>query len=140
MLTDVVVYDKERGELSPGTGAPSSERMVNAIRSAPPGALYAMLEYGERVECYECMPLLEQKLLDSDEPDVREIAAWWLRRRPFGYGRAAVAMRTAVIEEDDAVRRSRAAEALGEFMDVRGLAALSQAAMEDESPRCAGLP
>jgi HEAT repeat protein len=132
MLPEVVVYDFERGELSVGTEAPTSERMVNAIRSAAPGTLYAMLEYGERVECYECIPLLEKKLLDSDNAETREIAAWWLRRRPFGYGRAAVAMRSAVIEDADPVRRSRAAEALGEFLDVKGLPALSQAAMEDD--------
>jgi HEAT repeat protein len=131
MLQPRPVYDVRRGELSPGTQAPTTQRMVNAIRSASPSALTAMLEYGERVECYECIPLLEARLLDSDEPETREIAAWWLRRRPFGYGRAAVAMREAVLEDDDPVRRARAAEALGEFLDVRGLPALQQAAMDD---------
>jgi hypothetical protein len=135
MLRERPVYDVHSGELSPGTQAPSTQRMVNAIRSASPSALTAMLEYGERVECYECIPLLEARLLDSDEPETREIAAWWLRRRPFGYGRAAVAMRGAVIGDDDPVRRARAAEALGEFLDVRGLPALQQAAMQDEESR-----
>jgi HEAT repeat protein len=128
-----VVYDRARGELSPGTDAPDRERMVNAIRSASVGSLTAMLEYGERVECFECIPQLEAKLLGSDSAKVREMAAWWLRRRPFGYGRAAVAMRHAVTDDPDAVRRSRAAEALGEFLDVRGLPALEQAALRDES-------
>jgi HEAT repeat protein len=127
-----VVYDKDQGELSPGTQAPAPERMANAIRSASPIALTAMLEYGERVECFECIPLLEQKLLGSDSAKVREMAAWWLRRRPFGYGRAAVAMRRVLTEDSDAVRRSRAAEALGEFLDVKGLPALEQAALADE--------
>jgi HEAT repeat protein len=127
-----VVYDRERGELSPGTEAPSSERMVNAIRSASPTALTAMLEYGERVECFECIPLLQSKLLQSGDSRVREIAAWWLRRRTFGYGRAAVAMRATLAEDADAVRRARAAEALGEFLDVRGLPALQEAVMNDD--------
>ena len=39
-----VVYDQKVGELSPGTSAPTPERMVNAIRSASPTALTALLE------------------------------------------------------------------------------------------------
>lgn len=130
-----VVYDREQGELSVGTKAPSRERMMNAIRSASPTGLTAVLEYGERVECLECIPLLETKLLESDDAKVREISAWWLRKRPFGYGRAAVRMRAVVIDDADATRRSRAAEALGEFMDVKGLPALTQAAMLDGEPQ-----
>jgi HEAT repeat protein len=128
-----VVYDQKRGELSPGTEAPTPERMVAAIRSASPTGLTALLEYGERVECMECIPLLQKKLLDSDKPQVREIAAWWLRKRPFGYARAAIRMRQVAVQDGDPVRRARAAEALGEFMDVRGLPALEHAAMLDES-------
>ncbi|MFI5309466.1 MAG: HEAT repeat domain-containing protein [Polyangiales bacterium] len=129
----VVVYDQKRGELSPGTQAPSLEEMMNSIRSASPTALTATLEYGERVECTECIPLLEGKLLDGENAKVREMAAWWLRQRPFGYGRAAVRMREVVAQDQDPVRRSRAAEALGEFLDVAGLPALEHAAMEDSS-------
>jgi len=128
-----VVYDRMRGELSPGTDAPTPERMVSAIRSASPTGLTALLEYGERVECMECIPLLQKKLLESDKPQVREIAAWWLRKRPFGYARAAVRMREVAMQDGDPVRRARAAEALGEFMDVKGLPALEHAAMLDDS-------
>jgi HEAT repeat protein len=92
-----------------------------------------MLEYGERVECMECIPLLERKLLVAEDARVREIAAWWLRRRPFGYGRIAVRVRSVLAEDADPVRRSRAAEALGEFLDVGGLPALSRAVLEDSS-------
>lgn len=126
-----VVYDRVQGELSPGTSAPTPERMVNAIRSASPTAMTALLEYGERVECMECVPLLEAKLLESKDARVREMAAWWLRRRPFGYGRAAASMREVVLEDADATRRARAAEALGEFLDVGGLPMLEQAASAD---------
>ena len=128
-----VVYDRERGELSPNTEAPSPERMVNAITSSSPTHMTALLEYGERVECMECIPLLQKKLLDSGEPRVREIAAWWLRKRPFGYARAAVKMRQVAMSDADPVRRARASEALGEFMDVKGLPALEHAAMLDDS-------
>jgi HEAT repeat protein len=107
--------------------------MVAGIRSASPTGLTALLEYGERVECMECIPLLQKKLLDSDKPQVREMAAWWLRKRPFGYARAAVKMREVAMQDGDPVRRARAAEALGEFMDVRGLPALEHAATLDDS-------
>ncbi len=127
-----VVYDRVQGELSPGTSAPTPERMVNAIRSASPTAMTALLEYGERVECMECVPLLEQKLLSSNDSRVREMAAWWLRRRPFGYGRAAASMRKVVVQDADPTRRSRAAEALGEFLDVGGLPMLEQAVSADD--------
>lgn len=129
-----VVYDRELGELSPGTEAPPAEQMENAIRSASPMALTAMLEYGERVECMQCIPLLEAKLLDAGDAKVREMAAWWLRRRPFGYARAAVRMREVLSQDGDPVRRSRAAEALGEFLDVSGLPALANAAAADAEP------
>jgi HEAT repeat protein len=130
-LTRHVVYDRVQGELSPGTSAPTPERMVNAIRSASPTAMTALLEYGERVECMECVPLLHAKLLESNDARVREMAAWWLRRRPFGYGRVAASMRRVVMEDADPTRRARAAEALGEFLDVGGLPMLQHAANAD---------
>ena len=130
-LTVHVVYDRKQGELSPGTSAPTPERMVNAIRSASPTAMTALLEYGERVECMECVPLLHAKLLESSDARVREMAAWWLRRRPFGYGRVAASMRRVVMEDASPTRRARAAEALGEFLDVGGLPMLEHAANAD---------
>ena len=131
MAPEVKVYDRARGELSVGTGAPGRERMVNAIKSASPTALYAMLEYGERVECFECIPLLEKKLLQSDNAQTREIAAWWLRRRSFGFGPIMKRMKTAAIEHSDPVMRERALQALGEFLDPYALPTLEQAATKD---------
>lgn len=126
-----VVYDRAKGELSPGTGAPKREQMKNAIRSASPTLLYAMLEYGERVECLECIPLLEKKLLSSDNAQTREIAAWWLRRRSFGFGPVMKRMRAAAVENSDPVMRERALQALGEFLDWHALPTLDQAATKD---------
>jgi hypothetical protein len=131
---EAVVYDRERGELSPGTQAPTSNAMLDTIENGSPMALTAVLEYGERVECLACIPKLETKLLSSGNADVREIAAWWLRRRPFGYARVAVKMRNTVIDSSNAVHRARAAEALGEFLDAGGVPALTQAAAEDAEP------
>jgi len=128
---ETVVYDRVRGELSPGTQAPTVEAMLGTIEDGTPMSLTAMLEYGERVECMACIPKLETKLLSSGNADVREIAAWWLRRRPFGYARIAVKMRNTLQDSSDPVHRSRAAEALGEFLDAGGVPALTQAVMED---------
>ncbi|MEY4581308.1 MAG: hypothetical protein RL701_6011, partial [Pseudomonadota bacterium] len=91
-LKPVVVFDRERGESSPGTSAPSRQQMLNAIKSSTPTRLYATLEYGERVECFECIPVLTNKILTSDNAEVREIGAWWLRRRSFGFGQVMTKM------------------------------------------------
>lgn len=140
-LNPVVVYDRERGELSVGTGAPKREYMVNAIRSASPSRLYATLEYGERVECFECIPLLADKLLSSDHAETREIAAWWLRRRSFGFGPIMEKMLDVAAHDADPERRARAAAALGEFLDPHAAATLGKVATEDSeaSVRVAGV-
>ena len=131
---EAVVYDRVRGELSPDTQAPTVAAMMSTIENGTPMSLTAMLEYGERVECMACIPKLEAKLLNSGDADVREIAAWWLRRRPFGYARIAVKMRSTVLDSTNEVHRARAAEALGEFLDAGGVPALTQAAAEDSVP------
>lgn len=136
-----VVYDRERGELSPGTDAPKRDNMVNAIKSASPTRLYATLEYGERVECFECIPLLADKLLQSSNSQTREIAAWWLRRRSFGFGAVMVKMQNVATSDSDPEQRARAAQALGEFLDPHGEPTLSQVATQDSdaSVRAAAL-
>ena len=126
-----VVFDRERGELSEGAQAPSRADLMSAIRSASPTGLRSILEYGERVECHECVPLLEGMLLESDNGSNREMAAWWLRRRPFAVGAIMFRMRTTLQNDTDGTRRARAAEALGELMDPNGLMPLSVAASTD---------
>jgi HEAT repeat protein len=129
-----VVHDKERGELSIGTQIPTRSQLLNTIRSGAPTALMAMLEYGERLECYECVPLLEQRILESRDERVREFAAWWLRRRLFAVGAVHARMTQVLASDPDPVRRSRAAEALGELLVPEGVAPLSEAALGDEAP------
>ncbi|HEX4353618.1 MAG TPA: hypothetical protein VHZ95_11900, partial [Polyangiales bacterium] len=107
-------YNRTRGELSVGTDAPTRESMVNSIKSASPTRLYATLEYGERVECFECIPLLADKLLSSDNAQTREIAAWWLRRRSFGFGPVMAKMQQVAAQDSDPAQRARALAALGE--------------------------
>lgn len=123
-----------KGEISPNTEAPSLAAMVEAIQHGSPERLKATLEYGERVLCEQCVPLLETKLLGSDSPRVREMAAWWLRRQPFAAPHLLTKLRKVVLKDGSATRRARAAEALGEFMDWHALAELSQAALEDAEP------
>jgi HEAT repeat protein len=80
------------------------------------------------------VPLLQTKLLESDSASVREMAAWWLRRQPFAAPHLLAKLRTVVQKDASPVKRARAAEALGEFMDPHALADLSQAALEDKDP------
>jgi hypothetical protein len=51
---------RARGELSPGTGAPTRRTMMTTLERGAPGAIQAILEYGERVECHECVPVVER--------------------------------------------------------------------------------
>lgn len=120
------------GEISPNTEAPSLAAMMQAIQHGSPDKLKATLEYGERVVCEACVPLLQKQLLSSDSAQVREMAAWWLRRQPFAAPHLLTKLRTTVRKDPSAVKRARAAEALGEFMDPHALGELSEAALEDK--------
>ncbi len=121
-----------RGELSPGTQAPTRAQLLAAIEHGSPEKLKSTLEYAERVYCEECVPLLEKKLLDSPNARVRELSAWWLRRQPFAAPVLLKGLRKVVREDADATRRARAAEALGEFMDPHAVPDLSDAALSDK--------
>lgn len=131
---EFAVYDRARGEISPETQAPRHDTIVAAIRAAEstPSALASLLEYGERVECHRCVPELQRVLLSPRATsDTRRMAAWWLRRRPFAVGATFTAMRDVLASDTDATRRRFAAEALGELMDVHGVALLGRAVMSD---------
>ncbi|MCB9599640.1 MAG: HEAT repeat domain-containing protein [Sandaracinus sp.] len=134
-LQEIVVHDRERGELSPGTQAPSPDQLMTAIESnTAPTTLVALLEYGERVECHACVPLLQRALLEHRDPEVRRISAWWLRHRIFALAPIMAQMQTVLATDASATRRARAAMALGEFMDPSGFTFLRDAAMGDTAP------
>lgn len=136
------VYNQTRGELSPDTQAPTRAQMVEAIKTASPAALQAVLEYGEHVECHDCIPLLEQKILTDERPLMREMAAWWIRKRAFGAGQVVRNMRAALKDASQpATQRARAAEALGEFMESKSFDDLNAAATgdADENVRAAAV-
>lgn len=102
-----------------------------ALRGAPI-AIWATLEHGEMLECGECISYVEPLLFNKDAR-VREIAAWWLRRRVFGYAEVALKIRKVIESDADPARRAAAADALGEFMDPGGTKFLLKAA-SDTSP------
>ena len=131
--TEVDYLNRELGEESIGAAAPTRDDLMTAIRTAAPGRLIAMLEYGERVECHACVPLLQQQLLTNGDTEVRKAAAWWLRHRIFGLGAIINSMRTVLANDADPVRRARAAEALGMFHEPTVLPYLSEASANDSS-------
>lgn len=124
-------YDRHRGECSLGTQAPTPVDLLNVIRTGAPSAVVSSLEYAESVDCAECFPLVQRAALDSADAEVREVSAWWLRRRIFGFGAAMLQMQNVLATDSDPVRRARAANAIGIFHDPHGLDALRAAATTD---------
>ena len=124
-------FDRERGESSPGTQAPTRVEMMRVIESGSTNSIIAALEYGERVECHACVAPLQRNLLESGDAEVRRISAWWLRHRVFAIGAVMNSMRIVLESDADPIRRARAAMAIGEFLDPTGLAVLRDAAMTD---------
>lgn len=103
-----------------------------------PTTIWKVLEHGEKVECLACVPKVS-KLLYSSHPKTREIAAWWLRRRIFGvFGPGQVYEQTVGAlgnPSETESHRVYAANALGEFLSLSGVPALSKAILADESAR-----
>lgn len=124
-------HNRERGEASPGTEAPSQVELMRVIESGSTNSIIAALEYGERVECHACVAPLQRNLLENGDAEVRRISAWWLRRRVFAIGAVMNSMRLVLEGDADPTRRARAAMAIGEFLDPNGLAVLRDAAMGD---------
>lgn len=114
----------------------TSDRIKSVAASGSMMAIWETLEHGERVECLDCIPVIEPLLYDAN-PRTREIAAWWLRRRIFGvFGKGQVYERTVqTLQTDtDPVRRMYAANALGEFLALPGIDACASALERDPDP------
>ncbi|MBM4361744.1 MAG: HEAT repeat domain-containing protein, partial [Deltaproteobacteria bacterium] len=113
------------------------ERILAVTRgNVAPTEIWRALEHGERVECLSCIPAVS-RLLHVEEEKTREIAAWWLRRRVFGvFGAGQIYPRLleTVASDPPEVRRSRAAEAVGEFLAAAGVPVVARAAVTDSSP------
>ncbi len=102
-----------------------------ALRGSPI-AIWETLEHGEFSECLDCIAYVEPLLFDKDAR-VREISAWWLRRRVFGYAEVALRVRDTLAKDADPIRRAAAANAIGEFMDPGGTKLLVGAINTDGS-------
>jgi hypothetical protein len=113
------------------------DSIKSAAASGAPTLVWEALEHGEKVECLDCIPTVAVLLYDSSAKN-REIAAWWLRRRIFGVfgpGEVYEQTLTTLASDPDAVRRSYAAYALGEFFFAPGVAACAQALTTDGDAR-----
>ena len=101
-----------------------------------PTHIWKVLEHGEKLECLACVPVVS-KLLYNANPKTREISAWWLRRRIFGvFGPGQVYEQTlnALADKNETEsHRVYAANALGEFLYLGGVSALSKAIIQDDS-------
>jgi HEAT repeat protein len=116
----------------------STPQRINSVAQKPsaPSAIWQALEHGEKVDCLDCIPVVETLLYDSNAKN-REISAWWLRRRIFGvFGPGEVYERVVatLTASDKPELRARAAEALGEFLDGAGVEPVAKALKEDSSP------
>jgi hypothetical protein len=112
------------------------DRIKSVASSGAPTAIWETLEHGEKVECLDCIPVVEPLLYDANAK-TREIAAWWLRRRVFGvFGSGEVYERTlSTLKQDgDPRRRAFAAYALGEFLATPGIEACAAAVTADADP------
>lgn len=112
------------------------ERIISVTSSGSPSAIWEALEHGEDIECLNCISAVEPLIYDSNA-QVREISAWWLRRRTFGvFGPGEVYERTvtAVKSDPSPQRRAYAAYALGEFLTLAGVTPLADAVNTDSSP------
>ena len=118
----------------------SPDAIKSAAASGAPTLVWETLEHGEKVECLDCIALVSPLLYDANAK-TREIAAWWLRRRIFGvFGQGEVYQQTlqTLQTDGDAVRRSYAAYALGEFFAAPGIDAVASALVTDGDARVRG--
>jgi HEAT repeat protein len=113
-----------------------ADRIKSVVASGAASNIWETLEHGERVECLDCIPSVEPLLYDAN-PQTREIAAWWLRRRIFGvFGPGEVYERTVKTLQADAdpKKRAFAADALGEFLLAPGIEECAAAITRDGDP------
>lgn len=130
------VYKQLTPESLEAVSTPEQIKKLGAS-TVPPTRIWKVLEHGEKLECLACVPIVS-KLLYNRNPKTREISAWWLRRRIFGvFGPGQVyqqTLQTLGNPKETEERRLFAANALGEFLSVSGVPALSKAVTSDASP------
>jgi hypothetical protein len=113
------------------------DAIMSAAAQGTPTLVWETLEHAEKVECLSCISFVAPLLYDANAKN-REIAAWWLRRRIFGvFGPGEVYSQTVqtLQTDQDPVRRSYAAYALGEFFAAPGIDACAAALVTDGDAR-----
>jgi HEAT repeat protein len=106
-----------------GTGATAGS-IYNAINSGGSDAIISELERAEKLICAQCVDMV-LPLLGDDDYRVREVAAWWVAKRP--------SLALIVTEQSldnlvtgDSVSVRNAADAIGTFRHPRVVSALTQ--------------
>src|SRR5262249_11492284 len=99
--------------------------IMTAIQSGNADAIINEFERAEKLVCGQCVePPLTR--LDSDDYRLREVAAWWIARRPFIMA-AVTAQSIARLNGSDGVAARNAADVLGTFRSPYALTALGTA-------------
>lgn len=115
------------GEISQGAEMPTQQALLSILRSGSPSAIGAALEYSEAATNYTAiLPELQRLALSNDSAFVREMSMWRIKKNPFFARESANMLRTVLTTDTDAVRRSRAADALGELQSWRSLPAMRE--------------
>lgn len=112
------------------------DRIISSTSSGSASQIWETLEHAEAVECGGCIGAVEPLLYNNDK-EIREISAWWLRRRTFGvFGPGEVYERTVktLASDPNPQKRAYAAYAVGEFLTAAGIEPLAAAATGDASP------
>ncbi len=86
----------------------------SAVRSNNADAIISAMEQSENIPCNtECMTMV-MDLFENDDYRIRQVAAWWIARRPAQMKEAAE-LATAWLSLDDSVKARNGADILGTF-------------------------
>jgi hypothetical protein len=99
------------GAAHAGRGS-SPQAVVTAIASGSPDAIKAELERAEHLVCAACTDYV-LPLVDHADPQVRDVAAWWLVRR--GASRQVYRDMLTRLGQPDSIKARNAADILGGF-------------------------
>jgi len=120
-LTCSVVLASMAQVADAGTGS-SYSQVQSAINTNGAGAIITELERAERLICPACVaPVM--KLLDNDDYAIREVAAWWISRRP-AQKKQVTAMSEQRLATGNSIEVRNAADALGTFRHPQAIPAL----------------
>jgi HEAT repeat protein len=111
------------GGAQAGRGS-SPQAVQMAINSGSPDAIKSELERAEWLVCAACSDMVTP-LLDSNDQQIRQVAAWWISRR--GISRQVRVQMIARLSQPDSTAARNAADVLGEFHYVSSIPALGAA-------------